>query len=370
MAGLFSNSVAFTQNALRARQIADRNTRRGTHVHPDDPDAIRRMEAIYAAREPEGRVTNQDLLRQPGVEDVIPNVGTSSQLGGNSTMILSARGTFYQIRLAETYGPGVYAIDELTRGQDQPLGEGQTSFLLRSPILLNSIEFNQTDIVSPMPCLDNVKVFYSFGQNFGQAVISGEVLLGPLGNISYDGVDRLVDFFWKNRVSVTHRPIAVSVANNPYFVYLTGLRIGRVDSEFHILPFAMFGTLLDLNREETNVVNVRGRVVTGGSLDEPSLYAALMDRPDTQSPPADDVESKQAQAVVEEIEQTLQQRHGPEGLPEDSEAADNSPLVEREFHLLSQPDTPLSIKPPAQGRVIQLDPPPTSPANVNQFGIR
>ena len=225
--------------------------------------------------------TSKDLLRQ---DAVFSDVSTTVTQEGSS-VILSARGAFYLVKLSAKYGPGVYAIDELTREVTAP---GDASFTrigaTTSPILLTSIEFNQTDITSQIPCLDNAKVFYSFGQNFGQVAITGEVLLGPLGDINYDGVNRLLSFFWKYRVSVHNQPISVSVANNPYFVYLTGLKIGQVNADFHILPFAMFGTLLDINREKASTVNVRGQVLSGGSVSEPSLFKALQQVPKAQEP--------------------------------------------------------------------------------------
>ena len=283
MPALLTDTVEYANQVLRSKKVEDLNSRRtnpaGRPV--EDQVALARQKAVenQVQSDPSRFLPSQKaLLRQPGVEEVIPNSTTATQLGDESVMILSARGTFYLVKLATAYGPGIYAIDELTRSviapdftgpvQDRP---GETN----SPILLTSIEFNQVDITSQVPCLNNVKVFYSFGQNFGQVVISGEVLLGPLGNISYDGVNRLVDFFWKYRVSVYKKPIAISVANNSYFVYLTGLRISQVNADFHILPFVMFGTLLDIEREKANAVNTTGVVITEGSLEEPSLFDAL-----------------------------------------------------------------------------------------------
>jgi hypothetical protein len=87
------------------------------------------------------------------------------------------------------------------------------------------------DITSEMPCLNNVKVFYTFGQNFGQVQIMGEVLLGPVGRPQQHnrGFKLIRDFFWQHRVSVTRRPIAVSLASESYFVYLKGMKVGAVD---------------------------------------------------------------------------------------------------------------------------------------------
>lgn len=283
MPALLTNTVEYANQVLRNQKVETLNSRRtnpaGRPV--EDQVALARQKAVedQVKSDPSRfQPSQKDLLRQPGVEDVIPTSTTASQLGDESVMILSARGTFYLVKLASTYGPGIYAIDELTRSVIAPDFTGQVQDRpgeTNSPILLTSIEFNQVDITSQVPCLNNVKVFYSFGQNFGQVVISGEVLLGPLGNLSYDGVNRLVGFFWKHRVSVLKKPVAISVANNSYFVYLTGLRIGQVNADFHILPFVMFGTLLDIEREKANEINASGTVITEGSLDEPSLFDAL-----------------------------------------------------------------------------------------------
>ena len=228
------------------------------------------------------------LLRQDRSSGSLPETLTPQE-DPSSEMILSARGTVYLVKLSANYGPGLYAIDDLTREVIAPdsaskspiragVQQGDAGNLInsKSPILITGIEFNQSDIVSQMPCLNNFKVFYSFGQNFGQVVITGEVLLGPLGDVNVDGVNRVVDFFWKYRVSERHLPIAVSVAWNAYFVYLTGMRIGQIDPQFHVMPFVMIGTLLDIKRETTASINLPGRVINGGSLNDPTLFRALI----------------------------------------------------------------------------------------------
>lgn len=286
MPALLTGTTEYAAQVLRNQKVETLDSRRNNQAGrpPEDLEALSRQRAIEAqvnSNPNRFKLTDKDLLRQPGVDEVISTSTTASQIGDQSTMILSSRGTFYLVKLATMYGPGLYAIDELTREVVAPNFTGPTQPGYRrpgefnSPILLTSIEFNQVDITNQVPCLDNVKVFYSFGQNFGQVAISGEILMGPLGAINYDGVNRLVDFFWKNRVSVKKKPIAVSAANNSYFVYLTGLRIGQVNADFHILPFTMFGTLLDIEREKANIVNTSGTVITEGSLTEPSLFAAL-----------------------------------------------------------------------------------------------
>lgn len=249
------------ENEQRTLSLADRDLPTPAQIQAEDEAA--RAQAIRNADLMAEMEQNSGSLLSQTIGPVAGGANTFL-LEGESTVILSARGAFYQVRLASNYGPGVYGIDELNR--DQIFRPRSAT---ASPILVTAIDFNQTDITSQVPCLDNAKVFYSYGQNFGQASIGGEILLGPLGDINYDGVNQLIDFFWKHRVSRKKTAIAVNVAGNAYFVYLTGLKIGVVDPEYHIMPFAMVGTLLDIQRDKANRINVAGTVdigTTGSSL--------------------------------------------------------------------------------------------------------
>jgi hypothetical protein len=222
----------------------------------------------------------------------------------NTAILLSARGAFYRVVLNTQNGSGIYAIDGLTNlgtedGDSRQLdpddpdanlaiedrknnsrfrSEQQTALdatQSESPILITGVEFNQSDITSQVACLNNAKVFYSYGQNFGQVMIAGEVLLGPLGNISEQGIRRVADYFWTSRVSNRKLPVRVSVGTTPYFVYLTGMKMARIDENYHILPFVLLGTLLDLEREDASKINANSVVLTGGEVGTPSLFAAL-----------------------------------------------------------------------------------------------
>lgn len=147
----------------------------------------------------------------------------------------------------------------------------------RSQILIMGVQLGKRDIVSQVPCLNNAKVLYSFGQNFGDVAIRGEVLLGAVGqkDSAQQGVKSLTDFFESNRVSRSLMPIAVSVASHAFYVYLTGLVIHDIDPEFHVMPFVMMGTLLDLSKEDMRKVNPAGQVLSSQSLDDPALVRAL-----------------------------------------------------------------------------------------------
>lgn len=216
-----------------------------------------------------------DAVLVDTVAEQVVTVQPTTVRGSQSSSIgfLSARGAFYRVELSNQTGPGLYSIEELDRVTGD--GTGTATSNGKAPILITGIEISHSDIVSQIPCLNNVKVFYAFGQNFGTVAIQGEVLLGPLGDITTEGVERLMDFFWKHRVSKSNLPIKISVAKRSYFVYLVGLKIGTIDPNFHILPFGFFGTLLDLSKEDLSKVNPGSIFLDQGSLDNPALVKAL-----------------------------------------------------------------------------------------------
>jgi hypothetical protein len=79
-------------------------------------------------------------------------------------------------------------------------------------------------------------------------VVMGMILLGPSGNIDPGGnVGTLGGYFDSNRISVTKAPISLSLASGGQScrLALNGLRLGEPDLQYHILPFALIGTLFD-----------------------------------------------------------------------------------------------------------------------------
>lgn len=124
---------------------------------------------------------------------------------------------------------GFYSIDELK-------SSGSTI------ILLQGIDYEQTDIVQPVLTLDDTQILYAFAKDFGRIGVSGEILLGPAGSASGAGLAAVLSFFEKNRVVKTKKTIKVSRPDSGAFpVYLTGLTVGRVDPEFHVQPFILSG---------------------------------------------------------------------------------------------------------------------------------
>lgn len=140
---------------------------------------------------------------------------------------LAARGCIYKYTPPGTGGSGFYKVSPAF-----PQSSG-------SPILLQGIDLQDNDIISPVVTLEDFKVLYKFGQAFGNATIYGDILLGPVGSTG-GGLSALIGWFQANRVSKSSSPITFSMAGgSAYRMYATGLVIGRVDPEYHIQNFAI-----------------------------------------------------------------------------------------------------------------------------------
>lgn len=163
------------------------------------------------------------------------------------------------VKIEQAYESALNDLRDAAANEDRKI-EDMRDRRNQVPVLMNGIRIGQRDIVSEMPCLANVKVFYVFGQSFGQVQVAGQILLGPLGTAHSDGVELLTQFFNKFRVSNYKKPVTATIAQNHYQVYVTGLMIGEVDPELHILPFGVIGTLLDPDNEGDSYVNLGPQV--------------------------------------------------------------------------------------------------------------
>lgn len=192
-------------------------------------------------------------------DEILPTSDMPQEVSYQSLVYLDVRGAFYQVSLHDKPTAGFYAIEELNDFLENHRVEAEQV----QPILIQSVETTQSDIIGMVNCLENVKVVYTFGQNLGNVGIIGEILLGPLGGgalgTEASGVRQLMNFFEKYRASNWRDAVKVSCLGESFFVYLTGLRLLRVDPDLHIMPFQLTGILLDLNREK---INPSSKVVT------------------------------------------------------------------------------------------------------------
>lgn len=222
---------------------------------------------------------NDDLGSMTSVPD---NTASSS-----GSMILCARGTTMAVDLlggADYVSKGYVSIEEWniykpnTKSAAHQPAKGVPPFT--APLLLTGLRIGERDIYGAMACLNNQKVFYTFGQNFGDVTIIGEILLGNFANQSTSAARRkaFVDFFWKYRVSQFKAPVHVSVLGEKYLVYLVGLDFADIEPDFHILPFVLHGVLLDISRNQVNQVDTTSLLLTTTDLNNSSVIAALNSR--------------------------------------------------------------------------------------------
>jgi len=142
-----------------------------------------------------------------------------------------ARGCVYVIKSNAQQTKGFYSIEGLQA--------------TNSIILLQGVERGFTDILQPVVTLEDTKLIYSFGTDFGSINIYGEVLLGPAGG-SGNGIEDVVNFFQAKRISKTKTPVPVSIPGSKAVpAYLYSLTVGRVDPEFHVQPFLLTGLVAD-----------------------------------------------------------------------------------------------------------------------------
>lgn len=147
-------------------------------------------------------------------------------------IIVPCRGNVYKCEPSESasQGSGFFKIDQL----DSASGNGA--------ILINGVTLNDDDVVMPVITLENKRVLYSFGANFGGISVNGIILLGKAGDVS-KGLQTVTDFFSKNRVSNSKKAIKVTGPSTAWKMFLTGLQVQPADPISHMMPFTFVGNI-------------------------------------------------------------------------------------------------------------------------------
>lgn len=149
-------------------------------------------------------------------------------------ILTPCRGEVYRVNPVEGSGDtGFYYIPDLQAKK----GPGDA-------LLIMSVSPQKSDVVAPIITLENTRILYSFGANFGNITISGMILLGKSGTPG-ESLKTLVDFFESNRVSKKSSPIDVSGPSTAWKVFLTGLSIGEADSVNNSQSFALTGIIAE-----------------------------------------------------------------------------------------------------------------------------
>ena len=149
-------------------------------------------------------------------------------------ILTPCRGDVYKVNPVQGSGDsGFYYIPSLQAKK----GPGDA-------LLIMSVSPQKSDVVAPIITLENARILYSFGANFGNITISGMILLGRSGTPG-QSLKTLVAFFESNRVSKKTSPIEVAGPSTAWKVFLTGLNIGEADSVNNSQAFALTGIIAE-----------------------------------------------------------------------------------------------------------------------------
>lgn len=147
-------------------------------------------------------------------------------------ILTPCRGNVYRVNPVEGSGEiGFYYIAELQAKK----GPGDA-------LIITSVNPAESDLVAPVVTLENTKILYSFGSNFGNINISGMLLLGKSGEPG-QCLKTLIDFFESNRVSKKSSTITVSGPSTGWRVFLTGLQVDSADPNTNSQSFTLSGIL-------------------------------------------------------------------------------------------------------------------------------
>jgi len=112
-----------------------------------------------------------------------------------------------------------------------------------SPILLTGVQVGDRDLILPIVTLDNFRILYTFGQDFGDFNIVGTAVLGASGG-SGDAIKNVVSWFKTNRVTNSQSTVTVSLGGSgSYEIFVIGLSISEADTGFHTQPFMIAGRI-------------------------------------------------------------------------------------------------------------------------------
>jgi hypothetical protein len=148
-------------------------------------------------------------------------------------VLVPCRGSVYRVNPMQGQGGerGFYEVDGLTAKK----GDGDA-------LLINTASPNENDVVLPVITLENTRILYSFGANFGDMTISGLILLGKSGNPG-TSLATVIDFFKQKRVSSNKEAVKVTGPGTSWKVFLTGLTISDADPQINSQTFAFTGKI-------------------------------------------------------------------------------------------------------------------------------
>lgn len=118
--------------------------------------------------------------------------------------------------------------------------------LSEDDVLIQGVNVEDKDVVMPVVTLENFRILYSFGADFGSIGVIGAILLGEAGG-GGPGFNKVRQFFEDKRVSKAGDSTVkvTGPGGSGWEVYMTGLSMGEPDPQFHIQPFVLVGQIAE-----------------------------------------------------------------------------------------------------------------------------
>jgi hypothetical protein len=110
------------------------------------------------------------------------------------------------------------------------------------PIILTNASVTDSDLILPAATLNNHKIIYTFGEDFGNIQINGAVFLGPVGEAT-EGLSPVISYFQKNGVARNSgKPVSLSMPGRGKFkMYLQTLQIMQANAQLNMHEFMLTG---------------------------------------------------------------------------------------------------------------------------------
>ena len=127
---------------------------------------------------------------------------------------------------SDSDSPGFFAVEpeiEATEG---------------SRVLIMGASADFVDIVQPSITLDDKRTLYVFGSAWHELRISGLLLLGQ-AETNGDVIEKLIEWYDKNKVSEKKEPIDVSMGTAGLDGFVVGMNIGDPNPVVNTLPFTV-----------------------------------------------------------------------------------------------------------------------------------
>ena len=153
-------------------------------------------------------------------------------------------------------------IDFKTFREDEVFGTGDVRTALIQGVSLDQRTNHQINL-----SLRQTIYLYVFGDQMGEAVVTGFLFSGICGDDSKNGFSDLAEFYSKNRVSSANDQVEIIVGGSTLTGFLTGLHIMATDIRTLLTPFNMTIKLLPLaeTKSPKGVLDSANRTSSGPS---------------------------------------------------------------------------------------------------------